>query len=273
MAADEVKVTAATTALGEITCRGRLLDREGKKLAGFVQVYRVWRGSRVLELEVELDPVEQPRADPWNSYYCARFAWADPAAEVFRTVHQTRIPAGGKQFEAPHYIDLVSIKTNTTILTGGLPFHRRHEDRMLDSLLITRGERARKFKLGIGIDLKYPLTDAISLLTPPVMVPQAAKPHSGATGWLAHVDARNVLVTGCEPLVENGPVVGLQLKLQETEGRPAKASLRTFRALGKGHVVDYQGKVLRDCEAEEGKLRVELSPHEWVWVTARFQPA
>jgi alpha-mannosidase len=273
MAADEVKVTAATTALGEITCRGRLLDREGKKLAGFVQVYRVWRGSRVLELEVELDPIEQPRADPWNSYYCARFAWADPAAEVFRTVHQTRVPAGGKQFEAPHYIDLVSIKTNTTILTGGLPFHRRHEDRMLDSLLITRGERARKFKLGIGIDLKYPLTDAISLLTPPVMVSQAAKPHSGATGWLGHVDARNVLVTGCEPLLENGSVVGLQLKLQETEGRPAKASLRTFRALGKGQVVDYQGKVLRDCEAEEGKLRVELSPHEWVWVTARFQPA
>lgn len=273
MAADEVKVTAATTALGEITCRGRLLDREGKKLAGFVQVYRVWRGSRVLEIEVELDPIEQPRADPWNSYYCVRFAWPDPAAEVFRTVHQTRVPAGGKQFEAPHYIDLVSIKNNSTILTGGLPFHRRHDDRMLDSLLFTRGERARKFKLGIGIDLKYPLTDAIALLTPPVVVPNSPRPHSGSTGWLAHLDARNVLVTSCEPLIEQGAITGLQLKLQETEGRPAKANLRTFRALGKGQVVDYQGKTLRDCEADEGKLRVELTPHEWVWVTARFQPA
>ncbi|WP_425614297.1 hypothetical protein NA78x_004164 [Anatilimnocola sp. NA78] len=271
MAADEVKVTSASTAMGEIVCTGRLLDREGKKLAGFVQTYRVWRGSRVLQVQVELDPIEQPRADPWNSYYCARFAWADPAAEVFRTLHQTRVPAGGKQFEAPHYIDLVTLKDNTTIFTGGLPFHRRHDARMLDSLLITRGERARKFTFGIGIDVKYPLTEAISLLSGPVVVERAAKPHSGTTGWLAHIDARNVLVTSCEPLVEEGRVAGLQLRLLETEGRPAKASIRTFRALGSGHVVDYQSNVLRDCEAEEGKLRVELTPHEWIWVTARFQ--
>ncbi|QDU28611.1 hypothetical protein ETAA8_37140 [Anatilimnocola aggregata] len=273
MAADEVKVTMSTTALGEIVCTGRLLDRDGKKLAGFVQTYRVWRGSRVLQVQVELDPIEQPRADPWNSYYCARFAWADPAAELFRTVHQTRVPASGKQFEAPHYIDLVTIKDNTTILTGGLPFHRRHDSRMLDSLLITRGERARKFTFGIGIDLKYPLTEALSLLSGPVIVERAAKPHSGVTGWLAHVDARNVVVTSCQPLLEQGRVAGLQLRLLETEGRPAKVNVRTFRALGSGHVVDYQDNVLRDCEAEDGKLRVELTPHEWVWVTARFQSA
>src|SRR4030095_7217212 len=45
MAADSLEVTAATTTLGEITARGRLLDLQGRKLAGFVQKYRVWRGS------------------------------------------------------------------------------------------------------------------------------------------------------------------------------------------------------------------------------------
>ncbi len=273
MAADSVEVTAATPALGEITCLGRLLDREGKTLAGFVQKYRVIRGSRVLQIQIGLDPQEQPRADPWNSYYCARFAWPDPSAELFRSLHQTRVPVGGKQFEAPHYIDLVTLKNNTTIFTGGLPFHRRHDARMLDSLLITRHERERKFTLGIGVDVKYPLTEAIALLTGPAIVEQAPCPHSGTTGWLVHVDARNVLVTSCQPLIENGRVAGLQLRLLETEGRPAKAALRTFRALAGGQVVNYQGTSLRELDAEEGKVKVELSPHEWIWVTARFQSA
>jgi alpha-mannosidase len=271
MAADSVEVTQATTAVGEITCRGRLLDREGKKLAGFEQKYRITRGSRVLQVQVDLDPIEQPRADPWNSYYCARFAWADPTAEVFRTLHQTRVPAGGKQFEAPHYIDLVSVKDNTTIFTGGLPFHRRHDERMLDSLLITRHERERRFTFGIGIDVKYPLTEALALLSGAVTVDRAPAPHSGTTGWLAHVDARNVLVTSLQPLVENGKVVGLELKLLETEGRPAKASVRSFRALMSGQAVDYQGTGLRDLAVEEGKVRVDLTPHEWVWIRVRFQ--
>src|SRR5438094_7482784 len=64
MAADSVETTIATTTLGEIVTRGRLLDANGKKVAGFVQPYRLWRGSRVLHLQVELDEIEEPRADP-----------------------------------------------------------------------------------------------------------------------------------------------------------------------------------------------------------------
>ena len=33
---------------------------------------------------------------------------------------------------------------NVAVLTGGLPFHRRTDARMLDSLLVVRGERARQ---------------------------------------------------------------------------------------------------------------------------------
>ena len=62
------------------------MDLEGQKLAGFVQKYRVWRGSRVLTVDIELDPVEEPKADPWNSYVCCRFAWGDETSELFRTV-------------------------------------------------------------------------------------------------------------------------------------------------------------------------------------------
>ena len=59
-------------------------------------------------VEIELDPSEEPKADPWNSYYCARFAWADEGAELFRTQHQTRQPCTEKRFESSHYIDIAT---------------------------------------------------------------------------------------------------------------------------------------------------------------------
>ena len=139
-----------------------MLDLNGNRVAGFVQTYRLWRRG-VLHVEIELDPAEEPRADPWNSYSCCRFAWSDELLELFRTVNQTRQPASEKRFEAPHYIELTDEKTSTAILTGGMAFHRRHEDRMLDTLLIARGERNRKFRLGIGVDLAHPLHDSLGI--------------------------------------------------------------------------------------------------------------
>lgn len=269
MAADEVLTNVATTAYGEVVVRGRLLDLNGNELAGFTQTYRIWRGSRVLDIEVELDPHEEPRADPWNSYYCARFAWADESAELFRTIHMTRQPATVKQFEAPHYIDIVGAKNSTTILTGGLPFHRRQGFRMLDSPLITRGETARKFRFGIGVDLAHPLHEALGLLTPQAVL-ETASPSTGSSGWLLHIDARNVIATSWEPVVEGGRVVGLQARLLETVGRGATTSLSCFRAFRSAEKVSAAGESIGTCKVEDGKVRVDVAAHEWVQVVARF---
>ena len=54
----------------------------------------------------------------------------------------------------------------TTILTAGLPYHRRHGMRKLDSLLLVRGETARRFRLGIGIDLPQPMAAALDFAAP-----------------------------------------------------------------------------------------------------------
>ena len=130
----------------------------------------------MLHVEIELDLVEEPKADPWNSYYCARFAWPDEMAELFRTVNETRQTVTEKKFESPLYVEILGAKDSATILTGGLPFHRRQEERMLDTLLITRGERQRKFRLGIGVDLSHPLHDALGLFVPPLVVPSVPQP-------------------------------------------------------------------------------------------------
>ena len=270
MAADSVETTIATTALGEIVVRGRLVDLHGEKLAAFQTTYRLWRGSRVLHLEIELNPVEEPKSDPWNSYYCCRFAWADENADLFRTINETRQPATAKRIEAPHYIEIATEKQSQTIFTAGLPFHRRHESRMIDTLLMTRGERCRKFQLGIGVDVPHPMLEAISLITPPVVIPNMPRPTTGASGWLFHLDSRNVIATNWAPLVEGGGVTGFQVRLLETAGRPVNLGLSAFRPIRAAEQVNLLGERVRDCALENGKIQINVSAHEWTQIVARW---
>ncbi len=270
MAGDSVETTIATTTLGEIVTRGRLLDAEGKKLASFTQTYRLWRGSRVLHVHIELDPVEEPRADPWNSYYCCRIAWGNELAELFRTVNETRQPVDEKRFESPHYVELADEKTSTSILCGGLTFHRRHEDRMLDTLLIARGERLRTFHLGIGVDLAHPMHEAIGILTPPIVVRDVPQPSSGASGWLLHLSSRNVIATSLLPLEENGKVAGFRVRLLETVGRPANLAISAFRPIKSATTADFLGNGLAELQIDDGKIKLDLAAHEWTEVIARW---
>lgn len=271
MKADEVTVTLATPAVGEIVARGQLLDREGKRLAGFCQKYQLWRGSRVLRIEVELDPDEEPRADPWNSYYAARFAWGDEMADLWRTVNEARQPVGGKRFEAPHYVEIEGDKTRTSILTGGLPFHRRQGGDMLDSLLVVRGEQARKFQLGIGIDLTHPMQEALGVLTPPMVVKKTAAPPSPSnSSWLFHIDVKNVVATHWEPLISDANVAGYRVRLVETEGRTARVGLGSFRPAANARQLDFQGQTLCECKVEDGRVRFEMTGHEWVEVEVKY---
>jgi alpha-mannosidase len=270
MAADSMETTISTTTLGEIVTRGRLLDVHGNRLAGFVQKYRLWRGSRVLHVEVELDPNEEPRADPWNSYYCCRFAWPDELAELSRTVNETRQPVSEKRFESPHYVEISDGKNSTTILTGGLTFHRRQDERMLDTLLITRGERQRNFRFGIGVDLAYPMHDAIGLLTQPIVIPDCPRPSSGSSGWLLHLSSRNVIATSIEPLTEGDKVIGFRARLLETAGRPANLTVSAFHEIKSATITDFEGAAITELKIEDGKAKLDMAAHEWIELHARW---
>jgi alpha-mannosidase len=269
MAADAVEITCATPAMGEITVQGRLMDREGKTQAEYRQQFRVWKGSRVLQIEIELDPREELKSDPWNSYYGCRFAWGDEAALLARTVHQQRHETTTKYLEAPHYIEIDHADKRTTVLTAGLPYHRRTGPAMLDSLMIVRGETARKFKLGIGIDLQHPMHEAMAMLAPPLPVVIAAQPpKTGPSGWLVHLDSRNVITTHLSPLERDGRVVGFRARVLETAGRPATLTVSALRSIGTARKVDFRGNVLNECSVEAGKAKLNMSAHEWAELEA-----
>jgi len=267
MAADTIEILSATSAYGEIRILGRLLDRDGKRQAIYRQTYSLWRGSRILHLSIDLEREVEPAADPWKSYYACRFAWADEAAILYRGVNQARYEGNSKHLDAPLYFDIQSGELRTTILTAGLPYHRRIGDRMLDTLLAIRGERRQVFRLGIGIDLPQPHNEAIGLLAPPTATFQnAPPPSSGSSSWLFHVDARNVVATFWEPLVEESCVVGYRVRLLETAGRATRARLSSFREVASARHMDFVGEPRGDCQVNEGRVQLELSANEWIEV-------
>ncbi len=205
MAADEIRVLAAGPVAGEVLVRGRLVDRRGQLLAGFQQSTRVTWGSRVIEVEIQLDPQRQPDADPWNSYYAARFAWGQDAPTLYRSVNQATVATDAAQLESPHFVEIRGEAGRTTILTAGLPYHRRRGMRKLDSLLMVRGETARRFRLGIGIDVAQPMAAALDFAAPSPLVPVAARPRNDSA-WLFHLDSRSAIATHWEPILESGSV-------------------------------------------------------------------
>lgn len=271
MVCDGVQTTVATPVLGEIVSRGRLVDRQGKPLAGFRQTFRLWRGSRVLQLRIELEPHVACEADPWDSYFAARFAWANEAAELYRSVNETRQPTTAKRFEAPLYFEIADGDSRTTILNGGLACHRRQGLRMLDNLLVVRGESCRDFQFGIGFDVKQPLQEALNLLAPLPRVCQSAPPPTPSeSGWLFHIDARNVLATHWEPICDEASVVGFRVRLLEIFGRPAKAALSAFRPVASARKINQLGQSEGDCALQDGRIQFQLAAHQWVEIEAKW---
>jgi alpha-mannosidase len=269
MAADELQVTSAGPEYGEIRCRGRMVDRENRTLAGFVQTVRLRRDSRLLEFDIELDPQWALEADPWRSYCCARFAWNDETAELRRSVNMVSRVTDAKQFEAPQFFEIRSGQSRTTILTGGLPYHRRQGLRMLDVLLAVHGETQRKFRLGVNFDVSRPMLSAAEFLTPELSLANVPTP-TNPSGWLFQLDARGVLATHWEPVIENAEVVGFRVHLLETEGRKVSGGLRCVRPINKAVRLDGDGGVGPALPIEGDRVGLEIGPCDWMWIEGRW---
>ena len=266
MAADELVVTSSGPVLGEMQSRGRLLDREGRRLAGFRQTTRARRGSRVIEIEIELDVDRQPGPNPWDSYYAARFAWKDETAVLYRSMNMANVPTDLSQIESPHFLDLRRDKQRTTLLCGGLPYHRRFGLRKLDTLLVVHGERARTFRLGIGIDVPHPMSAALGFIAPPLVLPDQPRPPS-PTGWLFHLDCRNVLATHWAPLED---AAGFRVRLLETDGRGVRVGLRCFRAVGSAQKLNHGDVPPVALTTEGDRVDISIGPHQWLEAEVRF---
>ncbi|MCE5268917.1 MAG: hypothetical protein LLG00_13650, partial [Planctomycetaceae bacterium] len=279
MAADDMAVTSAGPVLGEMVCRGRLLNRDGRRLAGFRQTTRLWRGSRVVELRIDLDIDRLPTTNPWDSYYAVRFAWKDETAALYRSVNLATVPTELTQIESPHFLDLRRGRQQTTLLCGGLPYHRRF-GRKLDTLLVVHGETARSFRLGIGFDLPQPTAAALAFIAPSLVLPDQPPPPT-PTGWFFHLDCRNVVATHWEPLRTEDPLTGHQtcvstgfrVRLLETDGRTVRLGLRSFRPIASARRITPGEMQPVDLAVTGDRIEVPLAAYQWSEVEVQFAPA
>ncbi len=271
MVAQTVKVVANSELRGVIESQGVLLDPEGSEAARFRQRTTVTAGDRVLRMHLELEPLREPRTDPWNSYYACRFAWGDDTAVITRSVQETRVKAEPGRWEAPLFVEIDNGHARVAVLTGGLPFHRLAEGRLLDNLLVARGESRREFTLGLAVDVPHPIVEACELLLPErELQVEARLPATVTSGWLFQVGVRNILATSWQPLVEQGTIRGFRVRLLETAGRATRSRLAAFRTIRSARQLDLLGSACGEFGVEEGQVQLQLGPNEWVEVEALF---
>jgi alpha-mannosidase len=292
MRCTSISVTSGGPALGEIVTTGTLNDpHDGSIVAEFSQTVRVWRGRPFIELEIELRAVKMPDGDPWSSYVASRFAWNDSAATLTRSVLGGAHGVQVERFESPHFLEIATESQRLTILNGGLPFHRKTGPRMVDSLLIVAGETERRFRFGLAIDADYPMQAALDFLVPPTVVESpGGPPVAGPSGWLFHLDAKNVQILQFLPPIRSpldlsaGPIIegesetvpsddrafGFAVRLAETEGRQRPVRLECYRTPTEAIRRDFQGRMLGQLPIDVDAVLIEMGPYEIVDVDLRF---
>jgi hypothetical protein len=264
-----VKVTSAGPALGEVVTEGTLHDDQKQVIAMFRQRFQVWIGRPMLDLRIEINPTKPPEGYPWHAFYGARFAWRDERDPVFRGVNGSSYLTTHTRPQSPEYFELRHGKQNTVIFPGGLPFQHRQGNFMFDVLLITPGEECRTFDLGIGIDRFSPAQTAQGLVTPIVMVPTTqGPPHVGATGWLAHLDASNLLLTALRPAADGADA--LTARMIECAGLGATGDFRFVRNPVRAASLDARGTSLIDLTVDADMVRLDVGRNEIVQMRVDF---
>jgi hypothetical protein len=277
MRATSVQVISSGPALGEVVSEGQLLGEQQQVLARYRQRFRAWLGRPLLELRIELYP-EQPAAGyPWHAYYAARFAWRDERATLLRGLSGTSQVTSDQRPLTPDFLELRLGRQSTTLFPGGLPFHQRHEGRMLDVVLIPEGETANVFDLGIGLDREHPMQTALGLVTPVPVVPTAkGPPHIGASGWLFHLDATNLVLTSLRPgsLEQRDGTSpasdAVTARLLECTAYHTVAELRCVRDPRRAVFLDARGTRLMDASTNGDAVAFEVAPGDLVQLQVEF---
>jgi hypothetical protein len=264
-----VKVNSTGPALGEVVTEGVLLDAQETVLATWRQRYRAWIGRPVLEMRIEIVPAKLPEGYPWNAYYGARFAWRDERVALLRGVNGAAEISGHTRPETPDFIELRGAGAlNTVVFPEGLPFHQRHGSRMLDVILVPPGEAARSFDLALGLDREYPMQTALGLATPaPVVRTEQGPPHVGATGWLFHMDAMNLLLSSLRPIEGQDAVLA---RLLECTGQSGAAEFRCARNPVKAAALDARGQVLLDAPVQGDAVQLDVTRNELMHLRIDF---
>lgn len=269
--ATSVRAIEDSTVVGTVRAQGQLFFRDA--LCGQFEIdYELVRGSRVLTITVRLDTLTSLSGSAWTAAYVLRTAWPNESAVLTGRNCGSRQSWGGGRTVAPSLIEIDEADYRTYLLTGGLPFHQRVEERFMETILSAGSATSGQFRLGVGVDLPNPVVSAQQFLTAPLVVPLGASPGQAdqtpaAAAWLMHVDAKHVVMELEAPLVDrSGRCVGMRVHLSETANKSVTARIRTLREMSEAHRVDYLGGRVAKLTVQGDAASIALRPNEMTFV-------
>jgi hypothetical protein len=283
MVAKEIKVTSTGPALGEIISEGQLIGEKDQVLANFRQRLRAWLGRPLLEMRIEITPVQPPAGYGWHAYFGSRFAWRDERAVFVRGFNGMGYVSTHPRPQSPDYLDIRSMAQSTAIFVGGLPFHQKQGGRMVDVILIPEGEKATVFEMSIALDREVPMQTAWGYTSPLAIVPTTkGPPHIGSSGWLFHIDASNLLLTRMTPGLLPSPsgrgVRGegiaisdaITARFLECANYSGLAEFRCVRNPVRATVLDARGQFMVEANRSGDVVHLEVTPNDLVHVQVEF---
>ncbi|MFM7151465.1 MAG: hypothetical protein ACKO23_16635 [Gemmataceae bacterium] len=256
-----IQITDSGPAMGEVTSDGVLVDDSSREVARFRQRFRAWLGRPVLDIRVELELLVPLDGYPWHSFLGSRFAWRDENISLWRGSCGLRSSTSLIRPISPDFIEWRGSRYNTVLFPGGLPFHQRHGNRMLDVLLMTEGEKEKVFDLAVGLDREQPMQTALGLVSPaPVLPVKGGLPLSHPSSWLFHLDASNVMVTSLRSIDESSP--SIRAVLQECSGHFGMGQFRCFRNPHHAEIQDLKGQTQSVLQVEGDAINLEINAHD-----------
>jgi hypothetical protein len=200
----------------------------------------------------------------WTSYIAARYAWNSLALEMRGDLNDSlRLLPDGKRLHSPKLIDLRSEIESLTLLSEGLPFHRRSGDRHLDTFLIVKGESQRQFRLGIGMNVKNPmLLSHDFLLSQNDFIFPVQCPPKNPSSWLFQIESQNVVALHWEAIQEAEELVGYMVYLREMSGRRAHFALRSFLQPKHASSMNLLGKELKVLKIKDDAVLIDMHAYE-----------
>ncbi|MEZ6106634.1 MAG: hypothetical protein R3B96_11075 [Pirellulaceae bacterium] len=113
--------------------------------------------------------------------------------------------------------------------------------------------------MGLVLDHAYPAALAQHFDTLAIALADQPCPAQGASGWLLHVDAKNVLINHWSLIGEpGGEPKGFRVRLLETVGRPAKVRVTSVREPASSTRASILVASLEPCVVADSRIELEL---------------